>query len=233
MFYSRSQQAFNPDKENPHLQAKTPGRNVLAPKSTQISRQYPQTGGKLAPGTSKKQAPATVFKDVNLLATGRKLGGTSSGKGGQTDDVAKLLFKEAGPSTTKTPAFKTPFANKLRPSSRVPAIATPLPSAQRARRKSRQSQSSPAGLSSRGSVDTSLHLLTTPGRELLGPGSFVTPERAHRSPSLSVGDVSFEDAHSVALENLVEEDEESDVEVEYMPPKVVREWGSFEVARET
>lgn len=242
MFHSRPQQAFNPDKENPHLHAKTPGRNILGPKSTQISRQYPQTGGggKLAPGTSRKQAPATVFKDVNLLATGRKLGGTSGGgknggKGqGEDDDVAKLLFKEAGPSKSisKTPAFKTPFANKLQPSSsRVPALATPLPSAQRARRKSRQSQthSSPAGLSSHGSVDTSLHnLLNTPARgDLLGPpGGFITPERAHRSPSqLSVGDVSFEDLaqNSVVLENLVEEDEESDVEIEYMPPKVVRE----------
>jgi hypothetical protein len=158
--------------------------------------------------------------------------------------VAPTTSKLAAPPTSrKAPApvrdFSTPQINKILPS-RTPAraaiqtnLTTPLPSATRARRRSRQSTTPNAndGLTASSSEGV-LH-----GGLGTGP-SYMTPQRGTREDdSFELGDESFgmdddrvgnvssgsvKVGGNTSLEDLVEE-EESDGELEYMPPKVVRE----------
>lgn len=135
--------------------------------------------------------------------------------------AAPPTARKAGPGPARD--FATPYITKTAPAQTpapppVQLSATPLPSASR-RRRSRHSNtpgSDGLGTSTRG----------------LGPGFVTPPRQMHTDGSFEMGDESFEGANvsggslGVGSAGLVEvaEEEESDGEVEYMPPKVVREY---------
>ncbi|KAJ9107331.1 hypothetical protein QFC21_000781 [Naganishia friedmannii] len=122
-------------------------------------------GKEVASGIEGKRMPMTVFKDRNLVLTGRKNGVSMRGSAeegssgeGDTFGIKKLEFKVAGTTSTKpksnlsqqvsipSPADdgfsalpqETPFTAKTQARASLNGVeSTPLPSATRSRRRSR------------------------------------------------------------------------------------------------
>ncbi|WWC99036.1 hypothetical protein V866_005930 [Kwoniella sp. B9012] len=209
----------NTNKENAGaLPSKTPSRAGK-----------PMMGGGLGAGMRMGLGVKTEVRDRNVLVQQQQHQGGGKGKGKESEDIGPKRLFGHGPSksTTSIPPSKSlssmphiqltktpaPLRKKqhsfqaLRtpaPSFQEPA-PTPLPSATRQRRRSRQSLST-----------TSL----TPIKAAIEQ-SFVTPAPVQWEEELSLG--SIEETTNEMLQDVREEnelDDESDGDPEYMPPPV-------------